>query len=239
MALEIIVNSVRLDDDLWRWQASLGPEELVDDVSEVVYTLDPTLPRPVRRMKNAGEQFRVQDITAASFTIYARALLKDGSSISLERLIPLEGFVAREEQKSLGKPVLLAVDDDASVLKSVVQDLRRKYGGDYQILRAQSGPDAIGVLNACREKGERVALILADLRMPVMNGLELLLCAREIHPRAKCALLTAFADTKAALTAINSVKLDKYITKPWDPPETELYPFVDEMLADWWPVRSR
>ncbi|HVJ07162.1 MAG TPA: FAD-dependent oxidoreductase [Acidisarcina sp.] len=133
----------------------------------------------------------------------------------------------------MGKPVLLAVDDDISVLEAVVQDLRRQYGATYRVLRAASGQAALDTCEQLKQRGEVVALILSDQRMPGMSGVEFLEKAIAIYPEAKRVLLTAYADTEAAIRAINTARIDYYLTKPWDPPEQKLYPVLDDLLADW------
>jgi thioredoxin reductase (NADPH) len=131
------------------------------------------------------------------------------------------------------RATILAVDDEPSVLAEVARDLRRGFGEHYRILRAGSGPDALELLNEMRRRGENLAMIVADQRMPGMEGTELLVKARQIFPDAKRALLTAYADTSAAIAAINEVSLDYYLLKPWDPPEEELFPVVADLLATW------
>jgi thioredoxin reductase (NADPH) len=131
------------------------------------------------------------------------------------------------------RATILAVDDEPSVLAAVARDLRRGFGEHYRILRAGSGPEALELLNEMRRRGENLAMIIADQRMPGMEGTELLVKARQIYPEAKRALLTAYADTSAAIAAINEVSLDYYLLKPWDPPEEELYPVVADLLAAW------
>jgi thioredoxin reductase (NADPH) len=131
------------------------------------------------------------------------------------------------------RATILAVDDEPSVLAAVARDLRRGFGEHYRILRAGSGPEALELLNEMRRRGENLAMIVADQRMPGMEGTELLVKARQIYPDAKRALLTAYADTSAAIAAINEVSLDYYLLKPWDPPEEELYPVVADLLATW------
>ena len=133
----------------------------------------------------------------------------------------------------MGKPVILAVDDDVSVLEAVVQDLRRKYGATYRILRAASGQAALDTCAQLKERGDAVALILSDQRMPGMSGVDFLERATALYPEAKRALLTAYADTEAAIRAINSAKINYYLTKPWDPPEEKLYPVLDDLLDAW------
>jgi len=133
----------------------------------------------------------------------------------------------------MAKPVLLAVDDDVSVLEAVVQDLRRQYGQEYRILRAASGQAALDICAQLDERKESVALILSDQRMPGMTGVDLLERAIKIFPDAKRVLLTAYADTDAAIHAINSAKIHYYLNKPWDPPEEKLYPVLDDLLESW------
>ena len=132
-----------------------------------------------------------------------------------------------------GKPILLTVDDDPEVLRAIERDLRRKYGKDYRVLRADAGATALAVLRQVDERGEPVALFLVDQRMPQMSGVEFLEQARAVFPDAKRVLLTAYADTEAAIRAINTVKVDYYSLKPWDPPEEHLYPVLDDLLGDW------
>lgn len=133
----------------------------------------------------------------------------------------------------MAKPVILAVDDDPQVLRAVERDLRRNYAREYRILRADSGPSALDILEKVRERGDPVALFLVDQRMPRMSGVEFLEEARGVFPDAKRALLTAYADTDAAIRAINNRVLDYYLQKPWDPPEDCLYPTLDDLLEDW------
>ncbi len=131
------------------------------------------------------------------------------------------------------RPVLLAVDDDPGVGRAVQRDLRRRYGGSYQVVGADSGAGALDVLRQLELRGQEVALLLSDQRMPGMEGVDFLEQAIELTPVAKRVLLTAYADTQAAIKAINEVSLDHYLTKPWDPPEEHLYPVVDELLRAW------
>ena len=131
------------------------------------------------------------------------------------------------------KPILLAIDDDISVLEAVVQDLRRHYGQDYRIVRAASGAAALDICHQLRERKDIVALFLSDQRMPGMTGVDFLQQALTIYPDAKRVLLTAYADTEAAIRAINSAKIHYYLNKPWDPPEEKLYPVLDDLLEAW------
>lgn len=133
----------------------------------------------------------------------------------------------------MNKPVLLSVDDDRSVLSSVQQDLRTRYSEDYRVMGADSGPEALNLTEELRKRGDPVALFLSDQRMPGMTGIEFLDRAQSIYPEAKRTLLTAYADTDVAIRAINDVRLDHYLMKPWDPPEERLYPTLDDLLDDW------
>jgi thioredoxin reductase (NADPH) len=131
------------------------------------------------------------------------------------------------------RPAIVVVDDEPAVLAAVARDLRRRFGEDYRILRAGSGPEALELLREVRARGDQVALLIADQRMPVMAGTEYLVEARTVFPDAKRALLTAYADTEAAIAAINEVALDYYLLKPWDPPEEEFFPVVEDLLETW------
>jgi thioredoxin reductase (NADPH) len=131
------------------------------------------------------------------------------------------------------RATILAVDDEPSVLAAVARDLRRGFGEHYRILRAGSGTDALELLNEMRRRGENLAMVVADQRMPGVEGTELLVKARQIYPEAKRVLLTAYADTQAAIAAINEVSLDYYLLKPWDPPEEQLFPVVEDLLTTW------
>jgi len=131
------------------------------------------------------------------------------------------------------RPAIVAVDDEPAVLAAVSRDLRRRFGEDYRILRAASGAEALETLTELRTRGDQVALLIADQRMPGMAGTEYLVEARKIVPDAKRVLLTAYADTEAAIAAINEVALDYYLLKPWDPPEEQLYPVLEDLLETW------
>jgi len=137
---------------------------------------------------------------------------------------------AATEVPAPSRPVILTVDDDPSVSRAVARDLRRQYGENHRVLRAASGAEALDALRELKLRGEPVAVLLADYRMPEMNGIEFLESAMDLFPRARRALLTAYADTDAAIAAINVVDVDHYLLKPWEPPEEKLYPVVDEML---------
>ncbi|SFS13357.1 thioredoxin reductase (NADPH) [Granulicella pectinivorans] len=131
------------------------------------------------------------------------------------------------------KPILLAVDDDTSVLEAVVQDLRRKYGEHYRIVRAASGAAALDICRQLVDRKDTVALFLSDQRMPGMTGVDFLQQAMPLFPEARRVLLTAYADTEAAIRAINAAKIHYYLNKPWDPPEEKLYPVLDDLLQAW------
>src|SRR5579871_2863244 len=131
------------------------------------------------------------------------------------------------------KPVIWTVDDDPDVLRAVERDLRRQYGDRYKVISADSGASALEAVNRLKLRNETVALFLVDQRMPRMSGVEFLEQAIELYPEAKKALLTAYADTDAAIRAINNVHIDHYLMKPWDPPEERLYGVVDDLLDDW------
>jgi thioredoxin reductase (NADPH) len=133
----------------------------------------------------------------------------------------------------MAKPIILAVDDDAEVLQAVGHDVRQGFGENFRVIRADSGARALEVLRQLKLTDNAVALMLVDQRMPEMSGVELLSRARELFPDAKRVLLTAYADTEAAIKAINEVQLDYYLIKPWDPPEQRLYPVLDDLLDDW------
>ncbi|MFD4191481.1 MULTISPECIES: FAD-dependent oxidoreductase [Amycolatopsis] len=130
-------------------------------------------------------------------------------------------------------PILMTVDDDPAVSRSVARDLRRRYGQDYRVVRAASGADALEALREIKLRGDAVAAILADYRMPQMDGITFLEQAMDLFPYARRALLTAYADTDAAIQAINVVDVDHYLLKPWDPPEEKLYPVVDALVDAW------
>ncbi|MCB0628629.1 MAG: FAD-dependent oxidoreductase [Saprospiraceae bacterium] len=131
------------------------------------------------------------------------------------------------------KPIIFSVDDDASVLRSLRRDLRTEYREQYRIFSTESALEGLEVLTELRKKGEVVALLLSDQRMPEMPGVDFLEKARQIYPDAKRVLLTAYSDTEAAIKAINDVQLDYYLMKPWDPPSEKLYPVINDLLDEW------
>lgn len=140
------------------------------------------------------------------------------------------GTAERAESR---KPVILAVDDDPQVLRAVRRDLRSAYGDRYRVLGASSAADALKILDSLDERGHDPALFLVDQRMPDVTGVEFLLEAVSRFPDARRVLLTAYAETDAAITAINRVRLDYYLLKPWDPPHERLFPVLDDLLSDW------
>ncbi len=131
------------------------------------------------------------------------------------------------------RPAILTIDDDRDVLQSIERDLRQRYREKYRILKAESGKGALEVLHRILQRDESVALLLVDHRMPEMNGIQTLTEAMKLFPDAKRVLLTAYADTEAAIKAINEVQLNHYLLKPWHPPEENLYPVLDDLLEDW------
>ena len=133
----------------------------------------------------------------------------------------------------MAKPVLLTIDDDPEVLRAVERDLRKRYADRYRVMRADSGATALQTLQTLKKRNEAVGLLLADQRMPEMSGVEFLNKAMAIYPDAKRVLLTAYADTDAAIQAINQAHIQHYLLKPWDPPEEQLYPVLDDLLEDW------
>ena len=141
--------------------------------------------------------------------------------------------VAQARAERAARPVLLTVDDDPSVSRAVARDLRRRYGADYRIMRSESGEEALQAIREVVLRGDQVAAILADYRMPRMNGVDFLEQAMDLVPQARRALVTAYADTNAAIAAINVVDVDHYLLKPWEPPEEKFYPVVDELLQAW------
>ena len=139
----------------------------------------------------------------------------------------------RDDREQRRRPAIVAVDDEPAVLAAVSRDLRRGFGNRYRVMRAGSGPDGLELLKQVRARGDQVALLVADQRMPGLSGTDYLVKARELVPDAKRVLLTAYADTEAAIQAINEVALDYYLLKPWDPPEEQLFPVVEDLLTTW------
>ena len=133
----------------------------------------------------------------------------------------------------MSRVTIVTVDDDPMVSAAITRDLRTRYGADYRVVRASSGAEALDAVTRLLLRDEPIALVCADQRMPGMSGIELLGHVRQQVPDAKLLLLTAYADTDVAITAINEIGLDHYLLKPWDPPDERLYPVVDDLLGDW------
>ena len=133
----------------------------------------------------------------------------------------------------MAKPIIMTIDDEPHVLNAIARDLQAHYKSDYQIVKAGSGPEALETVQEFKRRNAPVALFLADQRMPAMSGVELLAEAIKLYPESKRVLLTAYADTDAAIASINAIGLDYYLMKPWDPPEDRLYPVLDDLLGDW------
>ncbi len=133
----------------------------------------------------------------------------------------------------MDKPVILTIDDDPQVLRAVERDLRSRFGSDYRVVAADGGASALDAARRLKLRGTPVALFLADQRMPGMTGIEFLAAVADVHPDAKRVLLTAYADTEVAIAAINTIRLDHYLVKPWDPPEERLFPVLEDLLSDW------
>src|ERR1700733_963086 len=142
-------------------------------------------------------------------------------------------ITAPESEARTARTAIVTVDDDPGVSRGGARALRRHYGEGHRIVRAESGGAALDALKELKLRGDLVAVILADYRMPEMNGIEFLEQAMDIFPAARRVLLTAYADTGAAIDAINLVDLDHYLLKPWDPPEEKLYPVIDSQLESW------
>ena len=133
----------------------------------------------------------------------------------------------------MSKPVILTVDDDPDVLNAIERDLRQHFRSDYRIVKVGSGVEALDIVRQLKQRGANIALFLVDERMPEMTGTQFLIEAVALYPEARKVLLTAYADTETAITAINKIGLDQYLTKPWDPPTERLYPVLDDLLTDW------
>lgn len=133
----------------------------------------------------------------------------------------------------MSKPVILTVDDDPDVLNAIERDLRQHFRADYRIVKVGSGTEALEIVRQLKQRGASVALFLVDERMPNMTGTQFLMEAITLYPQARKVLLTAYADTETAITAINRIGLDQYLTKPWDPPTERLYPVLDDLLGEW------
>lgn len=133
----------------------------------------------------------------------------------------------------MAKPVILSVDDESQVLNALNRDLRQQYGKDYRVMKASSGKEALETIKKIKQRDEQIALFVSDQRMPEMEGTDFLKEAIQYYPDAKKILLTAYADTEAAIDSINTIELDYYLMKPWDPPQDHLFPVIDDLLSDW------
>ena len=133
----------------------------------------------------------------------------------------------------MSEPIIFVVDDDPQVLAAIRRDLKTRYQPDYRVLAAASGESALETILELRTRGDAIAMLITDQRMPGMQGVDLLARCRDLYPATQRVLLTAYSDIKAAVRAINEVHLDQYLEKPWDPPEERLYPAIDEMLSAW------
>ena len=178
------------------------------------------------KMLVAGGQRRTRRAATVTAMQAGGTATSDGSAQTAQAAAPDGSGRAR-------RPAIVAVDDEPAVLAAVARDLRRGFGESYRILRAPSGAEALEVLKELRTRGDPVALLVADQRMPGMSGTEYLVEARQIVPEAKRVLLTAYADTEAAISAINEVSLDYYLLKPWDPPQEQLFPVLEDLLETW------
>ena len=138
----------------------------------------------------------------------------------------------------MAEPVILTVDDEPQVRNAIERDLRRQYGADYRIIKAATGGEALETVRQLKQRNDPVALFLVDQRMPGMSGTEFLAEALKLYPEARKVLLTAYADTEAAIASTNTLGLDYYLMKPWDPPEQSLYPVLDDLLGEWGHVPS-
>ncbi len=134
----------------------------------------------------------------------------------------------------MAKPIIMTVDDEPQVLNAVERDLRRHFRSEYRVIKVGSGSEALDVVRQLKQRNDAVALFLVDQRMPHVSGTEFLAQAMKLYPDARKVLLTAYADTEAAIESINTIGLDHYLLKPWDPPEQNLYPVLDDLLSDWW-----
>lgn len=133
----------------------------------------------------------------------------------------------------MARPVILTIDDDPEVVRAIERDLRQRYSKTYRVMRAESGSSALDLLRRLQQRNDPVALLVVDYRMPHMNGIETLSEAMRLYPEAKRVLLTAYADTEAAIKAINDIQVHHYLLKPWEPPERQLYPVLDDLLQEW------
>ena len=133
----------------------------------------------------------------------------------------------------MSKPIILTTDDEIEVGNAIERDLRKQFGKDYRIIKTTSGKEALETIRQLKQRNDQIALFLTDQRMPEMEGTDFLEEAMKLYPEARKVLLTAYADTDAAIAAINKLALDYYLMKPWDPPEEKLYPVITDLLDDW------
>ena len=133
----------------------------------------------------------------------------------------------------MAKPIIMTIDDEPHVLNAIARDLQAQYQSDYRIVKARSGAEALETVQEFKRRDTPIALFLVDQRMPAISGIEFLAEAIQLYPDSKRVLLTAYADTDAAIASINAIDLDYYLMKPWDPPEERLYPVLDDLLSDW------
>src|SRR5687768_2494928 len=131
------------------------------------------------------------------------------------------------------KPIILAIDDEIQVLNAIERDLRHHFQAEYRVIKANSGTQGLETVRLLKQRDAAVALFLVDERMPGISGTQFLIEGLKLYPDARRVLLTAYADTEAAITAINQIGLDHYLLKPWEPPEQRLYPVLDDLLSDW------
>src|SRR5262249_19343658 len=146
---------------------------------------------------------------------------------------PADRHGRRRRGPGVNKPVLLTVDDDPQVLAAIRRDLRSRYREQYSVLSAKSGDEALATARELKARGDSLAMVISDQRMPGMPGNEVLARSRELYPLARRVLLTAYSDIEAAVKGINEAHLDHYLSKPWDPPEDRLFPVIDDLLDAW------
>ena len=226
----------QIGDGLWKWSAWIETDAL-EEIEEVVYTLDPSFFNPVRRVKNRDSRFLVEDTTSSAFTVFGRIRFLDGRDLRMEVRLDVTSEEPRPASAGLKRPIILLVEDDGSVLEALRQDLR-PYRRSFSIKPTNSGKEALDTLSAARAVNDQVALIISDERMPGMRGMEFMAIAAQLHPNTKKMLLTAYLDANVAISGINVCRIDYYLMKPWDPPEEKLYPVLDELLSAWQPARS-
>jgi CheY-like chemotaxis protein len=226
----------QIGEGLWKWSAWIETDTL-EEIDEVVYTLDPSFFNPVRRIRDRVSRFLLADTTSSAFTLFARIRFIDGRDLRTEVRLPVTPNEPATASGALKRPVILLVEDDEAVLQALLRDLAR-YRRSFSLRRANSGQEALQILSAAKQAQEQVALIISDERMPGMRGMEYLAIAAQLHPNSKKMLLTAYLDAGVAISGINVCRIDYYLMKPWDPPEEKLYPVLDELLNTWQPTRT-